>query len=80
MGKKMTLKERAEGFAVNILPWTHLEEGAACYIAGHRANKLTRAERAVVKQAVRGRRLGYDMPQFLKDAVDALARAKGGAR
>jgi len=85
MGKKMTLKERAEGFAVNILPWTHLEEGAACYIAGHRANKLTRAERAVVKAARECEQEWWSqgsltrLRQRIAD-LEALARAKGGAR
>jgi hypothetical protein len=88
MAKKMTLKERAiaaferrmDGVGVDRVSfWAGVQWG-------HRANRLTRAERAVVRAAVAMLKAEYKIKIFegkyraLIKAVAAYERAKGGAR
>ncbi|MCA3704229.1 MAG: hypothetical protein INF12_14500 [Methylobacterium sp.] len=86
MAKKMTLKERAVKAARAAWPSVGkgdllVVKGTAIYLAGHRANRLTARERAVVKAAAIWRKDASGQNEVkLCNAVDALARAKGGAR
>ena len=89
MAKKMTLNEQANHAAERTWPDLNERDGirrksVQLWLAGHRANKLTRAERAVVKAAVAWARCnpGCDQTSLsaLLDAVQRYERAKGGAR
>jgi hypothetical protein len=93
MAKKMTLQKRAAAYAATVggaLKPEHrdlVRRGVVLgYHAGHRANRLTRAERAVVKAAMMEfkKRIERDPHTLaitpLVSALKALARAKGGAR
>ena len=88
MGKRITVRKKADAYARWLVPLDPLAKMWVYtgFIAGHRANRLTRAERAVVKAAVAWARWAPEMRKTkaalapLSDAVEALARAKGGAR
>jgi hypothetical protein len=85
MCKKMTLAARAVAYATKDAGRHEYVRGKRDgYIAGHRANRLTRAERAVVKAAVAWARCkpGCDQTSLsaLLDAVQRYEIAKGGAR
>jgi hypothetical protein len=86
MGKKMTLCEQANHAAERMWPDLNERDGirrksVQLWLAGHRANRLTKAERAVVKAALFWSRCPeQEAERRLMRAVEALARAKGGAR
>ncbi|MCA3246516.1 MAG: hypothetical protein ING29_08590 [Azospirillum sp.] len=86
MAKKMTLTDKAQRLAKTQVsemahPHTAFMVG---YLAGHRANRLTRAERAILKEAVgvarHCKRYGTCPLDDLMKLVAAYERAKGGAR
>ena len=78
--KKKSLRDQAYGWAEKQDFPNWLE----AYVAGHRANKLTRAERAVVKAVAAYvaelHRYGCASTGKILDAYDAYDRAKGGAK
>jgi hypothetical protein len=89
MGKKMTLCEQANHAAERMWPDLNERDGirrksVRLWLAGHRANRLTRAERAVVKAVAAYvaelHRYGCASTGKILDAYDAYDRAKGGAR
>jgi hypothetical protein len=89
MAKKMTLNEQANHAAERTWPDLNERDGirrksVQLWLAGHRANKLARAERAVVKAAVAwatsNKRDWMEGLFEVEQAVKALERAKGGAR
>jgi hypothetical protein len=83
MGKRITVRKKADAYARCLVlldtvakMWVYTG-----FIAGHRANRLTRAERAVVKAAeCYADKHSLSISKDLRDAVAAYERAKGGAR
>ena len=77
--KKPTLREMARKFADKEAAFdrTSREYGAVCYLAGHRANRLTKAEREVVEAAKAFVRREPNSAPKLDAAVSNLERAKG---
>jgi hypothetical protein len=89
MGKRITVRKKADAYARWLVPLDPLAKMWVYtgFIAGHRANRLTRAERAVVKAAVAAAHDVSKRPAWrsdaeldLLDAIKALERAKGGRK
>ncbi|MCA3247423.1 MAG: hypothetical protein ING29_13200 [Azospirillum sp.] len=87
MAKKMTLKERAKEWLRKTWPapsYLDANRMVNAWLAGYRANRLTKAERAVVKAVAAYvaelHRYGCASTGKILDAYDAYDRAKGGAR
>jgi hypothetical protein len=94
MAKKMTPRERSDAYSKTIFPElgsAHLRRKAAAmhwvegWYARGRANRLTRAERAVVKAARECEQEWWSQGSLTRPRqriadLEALDRAKGGAR
>lgn len=77
MGKRKTLAARARAYGDRAVV-RDFSSFSAAWLAGHRANRISAAERRVVEAAE-----NWDMRKpglgALRDAIEALQRAKGGA-
>ena len=84
MAKRMTLRKQAEEYANRVRQDRVVQTMFADddWLAGHRANRLTRLERAVVEAAKAWKAANTTMSAVkaineIEQAVEALERAKG---